>query len=449
MPESWPRTRSGYWPAGLPRHRDPARGFPPTPGTPDPEYPSITILGLNGGSGERADGYPAPRQTDTRTGLDVLTAGSPRPGTAASAAWTSAWGAGPWMAGSAGGSWATDLMSAAGNGVADTASGSPTWTDGEDDPTEIWTLPRHNEPPEQTSAARSESSHARLAAGDPAAAAAAVRSPRRRRGAVDAAAGPVTAPITRQRGHRERPRPRGRRTRVVFVAAVTAFGVTALAASGVYAFVRHGHSSAPAAAPARTAAALPSPSPSARLGRWQHIANRVGDPVPLTLAELFPGQVTAGPRTYLRTAERSGRRCGKAVFGSRLKAAVANGCSQALRASYLSVNGKRMGTIGVLNLATSTAAARVGKVVTAPRQFVQPLQAAHGATRDLGHGTGVVWAVAKGHYLILMWAQYASLRSPATSHDRKVLMQFINDLYQKSVNQSLTRRMVTGSPLTP
>ena len=157
----------------------------------------------------------------------------------------------------------------------------------------------------------------------------------------------------------------------------------------------------------------------------------------------------AGPRTYLRTAERSGRRCGKAVFGSRLKAAVANGCSQALRASYLSVNGKRMGTIGVLNLATSTAAARVGKVVTAPRQFVQPLQAAHGATRDLGHGTGVVWAVAKGHYLILMWAQYASLRSPATSHDRKVLMQFINDLYQKSVNQSLTRRMVTGSPLTP
>ncbi len=45
-------------------------------------------------------------------------------------------------------------------------------------------------------------------------------------------------------------------------------------------------------------------------------------------------------------------------------------------------------------------------------------------------GTGVVWAVTKGHYLILMWAQYASLHTPATSRDRKALRQVVNDLYQ-------------------
>ncbi len=447
----------------MPRRRDPARGFPPTPGAPDPEYPATTILGLNGTSSERAASYAAPGQADTRTGLDVLTTGSPRPGTEVTdrpgrvdghrvdqhgsvrAAWNTAWGAGPWMAGSADGAWATDIMSAA--GIGGTAVGSRTWTDGEDDPTEIWTLPGHDEQPQQSSAGWSESSSARSAAGVPVAAA--VRAGSGARGSADSAADAVAAPSLRPRGRRERPRSRGRRTRVVLVVAVTVLGVTALAAAGAYAFIRHGHSSAPTVTPAHTAAALPSPSPSAHLGKWQHIANRVGDPVPLTLAELFPSRVTAGPRNYLRTAERSSQSCSQAVFGSKLKAAVAKGCSQALRASYLSVNGKRMGTIGVLNLATSAAAARVGKVVRAPRQFVQPLQAAHGPTRNLGHGTGVVWAVAKGHYLILMWAQYASLHSPTTSHDRKVLMQFINDLYQKSVNQSLTRRMVTGSPLTP
>ena len=87
--------------------------------------------------------------------------------------------------------------------------------------------------------------------------------------------------------------------------------------------------------------------------------------------------------------------------------------------------------------------------MTAAGQFIQPLPATHGASKNLGKGTGVVWAVAKGHYLILMWAQYTDLHSPTTSHDRQLLLQFVNDLYQKTVNQSLTRRMVTGKPLTP
>ena len=260
-----------------------------------------------------------------------------------------------------------------------------------------------------------------------------------------------TAPARERQARRVRARRRGGRSRILLVWAVAVVAVTALTVTAVYAFTtKHKSAAAPnAAKPVPSQAALPTPTPSAHPGTWQYITSRAADPVPLTLAELFPTQVSAGPRSYLLTTQRAGRSCRSAVFGARLKAAVRKGCSQALRASYLSVNGKRMGTIGVLNLATAAAAAKVGKVVTAPGQFIQPLPAAQGVSKNLGKGTGVVWAVAKGHYLILMWAQYADLHSPTTSNDRKVLLQFVNDLYQKTVNQSLTRRMVTGKPLTP
>ena len=171
--------------------------------------------------------------------------------------------------------------------------------------------------------------------------------------------------------------------------------------------------------------------------------------MPLSLAELFPAHITADARNYTRTAQEENANCTAAVFGSQFKAAVRKGCSQALRASYLSANGKRMGTIGVLNLATSAAAAKLGKIVSAPRQFIEALPAAHGPTRNLGKDNGLVWAVAKGHYLILMWVQYANLHNPDTTGARKNLMQFVNDIYQKTANQSLTGRMVTGRPLTP
>lgn len=224
----------------------------------------------------------------------------------------------------------------------------------------------------------------------------------------------------------------------------------ALAATAVYAFtITHKTAAASSAMPAKTQPSPPAPTPSLHRGKWQYITSRADDPLALTLTELFPAQVSAGPRSYLRTAQRAGHSCRGAVFGSRLPAAVHKGCSQALRASYLSVNGERMGTIGVLNLVTVSAAAKAGKVVTAPRQFIRPLRGLHGATRNLGMGTGVVWGVIKGHYLILMWAQYASLHRPATSRDRKALLQVDNDLYQATINRSLTQRMVTGKPLAP
>jgi len=446
MPESWPREGSWY-PLTGPRQRDPVRGFPPTPGARDPEYPPSHGQASSGAYPGANTGGLAPDRP--AAGIDIL---AERNGRGAGGresdpgqdAWRSDWGGGPWAAAWGGGPWTAQATQTAGTGsnghgfgaFAGSVNGSHMWTYGEDDPTEIWTL-------------RDSSDGEPVTPGDADNDTMAAERGRRQAGAAAAAAA-AAAGERQPKARPVRARRSSGRTRVLFVSAAAVIAVIALAATVGYALTTR-HKTAGAAGTARAATSQPTlatPTPSADLGPWQHITNQVDDPLPLTLAELFPAHATAGAGSYLLTAQRAGRGCRSAVFGSRLKAAVRKGCSQALRASYIS-SGKRMGTIGVLNLATAGAAAKVGKVATASGQFIQPLPAAHGASKNLGKGTGVVWAVTKGHYLILMWAQYTNLHSPTTSRDRQILLQFVNDLYQKTVNLSLTRRMVTGKPLTP
>ena len=52
----------------------------------------------------------------------------------------------------------------------------------------------------------------------------------------------------------------------------------------------------------------------------------------------------------------------------------------------------------------------------------------------------------KGHYLVLVWAEFADLRAPTTATQRANLEAFISLLMQKTANVSLASRMVTGSP---
>ncbi len=442
MPGSWQGGRPGYPVTGMSRHRDPVRGFPPTPGARDPQYRPSHAQARNGTQPGAHNGQDQVLPTADPAGPDVLSYGRPRPDTdggrdPAAERWGKDWGGGPWETGSNGGPW----VNGSGNGYdagafAGGANGSKTWTDGEDEPTQIWTLRRHGE--DLTGFSRDE------------AGAAAAREPARIQTGLDPSVTGVATPTHQRDTGRTRTRRGGGRSRVLLVAALAVVAAIALAFAAIYAFTsKHKMATRPSAKPVQAQPSLPSQTPSANLGKWQYISSRVDDPAALTLAELYPAQVSAGPRSYFRTAQRASRSCRSAVFGSRLKAAVRTGCSRALRASYQSVHGKRMATMGVLDLATSNAAAKVGRVVKAPGQFIQPLPGPHGAARKLGEGIGVVWAVAKGHYLILTWAQYGNLRSPATASDRKVLQQFVNDLYQKTINQSLTRRMVTGKPLTP
>jgi hypothetical protein len=178
------------------------------------------------------------------------------------------------------------------------------------------------------------------------------------------------------------------------------------------------------------------------LGKWQHIGTRAEDPSPPTIDELFPAQFELNGSSFVRAAASQTTTCSLAVYGANLQAALQSGdCTQVLRASY--VSGPMMGTIGVVNLVSASAAGKAGKV-TGAQEIIAPLASSKGVTSKLGTGTGVVQAEVKGHYLILMWAEFTDLKTPSTSAQRQQLEQFVSNLVIGSANINLSTRMATG-----
>ncbi len=244
-------------------------------------------------------------------------------------------------------------------------------------------------------------------------------------------------------------RRKGRKRRRLVLAGI---GVPVVAAVAVLAYLHHpgGKTGAkdPSSDPAPTAAGS-AKSTTQSLGRWQHIGTRAEDPTPLTLDQLFPAQFPGDGGKFAQTAKLAGTDCPQAVFGTRLRAAVrSHKCSQVMRASYLSTGQKLMGTIGVLNLDTSTDASAVGKV-TGSGEFIAQLAAHSGPTRKLTKGTGLEEAEVKGHYLIMTWVEFTTLHAPKTAAQKTQLRTFSADLINQTANVSLTSRMVTGSPQMP
>jgi len=192
-----------------------------------------------------------------------------------------------------------------------------------------------------------------------------------------------------------------------------------------------------------------SPSATPTLGPWQHITSQAVDSQPLSTHELYPARFTDGGSTGHRTVQRTNTKCTSAVIGSALQAAVRKGgCTQVVRASYLSGNRKVMATIGVLNLADVAAAEKAGKASGAA-QFIRQLPGRRGPTRNLTKGTGIEVAEVKGHYLILIWTEFANLGAPKGKKQRRELTKFSADLFAGTANVSLTSRMVTGRPANP
>jgi hypothetical protein len=229
--------------------------------------------------------------------------------------------------------------------------------------------------------------------------------------------------------------------------ALAAVLVVAVGGYAGYKFLYEPRVNAPVSGTLRLPTNAPeSPGYDPALGHWQHIGTRTQDPEPLTLQQLFPPQFELNGISYVRTAAALTKNCSLAVFGSNLQAALQSGhCTQILRASYITGDGTMMGTVGVANLSSSNAAQKAGDV-TGPQEIIAPLAAQKGPTSKLGNGTGVVQAEIKGHYLILMWAEFASLKSPSTSAQRQQLEQFAVDVVTGSANINLSTRMLTGKP---
>lgn len=249
-------------------------------------------------------------------------------------------------------------------------------------------------------------------------------------------------PADRRRGGRNR----GRfQPRIAWIAAAVV--VAAAAGIGGWKFLYEARVNAPVPSTLR----LPTTAPSdngldASLGKWQHIGSRSQDPQPLTIAALFPPQFELNGASYARTAASVTKTCSLAVYGADLQAALQTGhCTQVARASYLSGDGKMMGTVGVVNLISLSAAQKAGKA-TSTQEILAPLTSKKGPTSKLGNGTGVVQAEIKGHYLILVYAEYANLKSPSGTAQRQALEQFATNIITGSANINLSTRMLTGKP---
>lgn len=189
----------------------------------------------------------------------------------------------------------------------------------------------------------------------------------------------------------------------------------------------------------------PTPPP----GPWLFIGARTTDPVPLTMQELYPLSFIDAGVYYGRTVSAKSTNCTAAIIGSALQAAVQQaGCTQVLRATYLARHIGSMATIGVLNL-KSFAAATKAAGAAGRSDFIAQLPANTGPTHLIGNGTGIEVPLVKGHYLILVWAEFIKLHAPRTKIQRQELSTFMQVLVQQTVNGSLSTRMVDGKPSPP
>jgi hypothetical protein len=447
-----PRPGSQYGWAGSAAGKGPVRGFPPAPGQPPPLYPPGQFSAWNRAS--RAD--QDDQADDPWAGLSGQQAGYPMPDETGSGHLAAA---GTTGRGHPDAGFAPGYSDLAVSDPAADATSTQTWgaVGGDGIQADSWTSQRAPADGRPPAGPRQQPSVRAGDAGGPHGPALGYFAPADGAGALGTQPGRAPGQSTGARstggrgtgghGTRTAPRPRRKPSRLLLAAGLA---VLVAVSGGTYVLLRGGHSPAAAAAkpkhPAASASpSAASPSPTPTLGRWGHIASRAADPQPLTLAEIFPVSFSAGA-AYHRTIRRQGKNCPAAVVGPRLQHAVRRPeCSQVLRASYLSVSKKLMGTIGVLNLRTFKSAENAGKAA-GPGEFIAQLAAAKGPTRNLTKGTGIEQAVVKGHYLILVWAEFTTLHKPTKKKQRKQLEAFLSLLIGKTANVSLTSRMVTGKP---
>jgi len=252
----------------------------------------------------------------------------------------------------------------------------------------------------------------------------------------------------RAKGKGSRSAGRSRKKRQPAWLAIGAAGVIIAAVAAILVVtIPHGSNPAPSSTPSSTPTPVGS-SPKAPPGPWGFIGSRKTDAVPLTAAELYPASISNAGAAYTKAKQAKGTNCRAALIGSALQAAVSHGgCSQTLRATYLSKTAKVMATIGVFNL-KNFASARKAARKAGQAEFVAQLAAKAGPAKSIGQGTGLEEAIVKGHYLVLVWAETTNLSPPKGQAGRTRLTAFMNLLVKHTVNVSLSNRMVDGKPVT-
>jgi hypothetical protein len=144
------------------------------------------------------------------------------------------------------------------------------------------------------------------------------------------------------------------------------------------------------------------------------------------------------------TARRAERRCSPPTHGTTFrKALTKGGCTQVLRATFS--NGKLIGTIGVINLRTQTAANSVQVTSRQKDAFILALPGT-GSTKKIGQGLSLTTAEVDGHYLIMSWVQYPNGKRISSKYYGAVT-SFVRDATLGSnLRPALNYRSMEGKP---
>ncbi|MCD0450308.1 hypothetical protein LO762_14065 [Actinocorallia sp. API 0066] len=227
----------------------------------------------------------------------------------------------------------------------------------------------------------------------------------------------------------------------------------ALVAGGAaaYALTRDGGTDKPGVAQSPPASGVPVPgatsSPEQPAASGGLLKSRKTDPRPLKAGEVFQKKrFTVKGTTYVMYIRKATKKCADAVHGEALQAALKRGrCTQFLRATFATKDGKMIGTVGVANLRTSQAAARAEKAAKAKDAYVLAVPG-KGATAKIGQGDALGAAWVRGHYLIMTWVQNPDGK-PIPAKQRKRAQIFAqNTVNGSNLGPALHIRDATGRP---
>jgi hypothetical protein len=173
------------------------------------------------------------------------------------------------------------------------------------------------------------------------------------------------------------------------------------------------------------------------------LKSRSSDPNPLTLGEVFKHHKFG---RYVMAAQRRDGNCGKVVHGARFAAALkSGGCTQLLRATFRTTDGKLIGTVGVANLKTETAARKVQQAGAGKDAWMLPLPGS-GTTKKIGKGSALGTAETRGHYVLLSWVQRPDGKE-LTAGQRGTVSTFVaRVILGSNLTTALQYRGISGKP---
>jgi hypothetical protein len=176
------------------------------------------------------------------------------------------------------------------------------------------------------------------------------------------------------------------------------------------------------------------------------LKSRTTDPDPLTTDEVFKNPSFSG---YTMVTSSASTDCSKEVAGSDLKAALKKGkCTQLLRATYKTTDGKLIGTIGIANLNTVASAKSAEKAGAERTSWLIPLPGGSGATKKIGGSTAIArgTAQAEGHYLVMTWVQRPDGKAFA-SNQTTAISNFVTQVpLGSNLDNALQYRGISGKP---